>query len=774
MSDPIETAFTVLASPYPIPANETDRLAALDRLKLVGTPRSLDFDSVLALALQTTGCRAGLIGLMQGDRHWFKAESGLGCSELPRCDSLGNHVLLQTEPMIIEDLTRDARFQGNPLVTERGVRFYAGVALAVEDGLNVGTLCLTDRSPRPATPELASALRHLGRVIETLLETHAKASNATALVAMAEARERDNYKATRILKQSAEMAKIGAWEFDVESQSFSLSDEAYRIHEIEIGAYLHIDEMQARFPLSDLHGVATRYKNAQRSGVGYEIMGEIVTARGTRRWAHRIVEVEKQDGKVVRIFGAVRDMTAEHEAEQALWRSAHYDTLTGAPNRHYWTLRLDQAFAQAVAGQTGLTILMFDLDGFKEINDTRGHAVGDAVLRDVASRLGKTVPADAFHARLGGDEFAVLLQTSLTAVEIETIVNRVLAAIQAPIVVGTLRLQIAGTFGSASFPTDAPTAADLMQKADIALYQAKRSHRSSFVSFRAEIGDLFTDKHQALDLVAAAIEQNRLVPFYQPKVDLKTGRATGFEALCRIEAEDGTILGPSQFLPALQDPVVSARIGAAMLDLVTADIASWLAEDLAPGRVALNVTSSDFAKGDLDRRILGRLAALDLPATAIEIEVTENTILGPEAQVVGETLHAMRAEGIVIALDDFGTGYASLTHLRDAPIHYIKLDRSFIAGLGRGADSAIIVRSIVDLGHSLGMRVVAEGIETKGQAEFLRAIGCDEGQGFLFGRPASRSAMRDILEERRRIDATRLRDPTQKGYFNFLARRFGP
>jgi diguanylate cyclase (GGDEF)-like protein len=739
-----------VSASFPLPHDEADRLAALDRLKIVDTPRAPEFDAILTLATRITNCRAGVIGLMEGDRHWFKAVRGLDRADAPRAISLCNYTLLQAEPLIVENLTRDPRFCNNPFVTERGTSFYAGVALADQDGCKVGTLCVTDRDPRGSDPAIAETLKYLGRVVEGLLETHARSVQAFQIAEKAAVGERELWKKTRLLEQSEQIAKIGSWEFDPESRTFVLSDEACRIHELPVGTILHIDDMHARFPLSDLDLVAARYRNAEETGEGYEILGDIITAKGNARWTHRIVETEKRNGKVVRIFSAIRDVSADRLAEQALWRAAHYDALTGAPNRHSWTVRLDEAFARASGEQRGLTILILDLDGFKEINDTRGHAAGDGVLCEIARRLESTLPNDAFHARLGGDEFAVLLEGMRAPADIEIIVRALLMSIQKPIVVDTQRLQISGTFGCASFPVDAPTAADLMQKADIALYQAKRSHRSSFVSFRPEIGDLFNDKRHAIDLVAAAIEQNHLVPFYQPKIDLKTGQLLGFEALCRIEAVDGTILGPNQFLPALRDPASSARIGRTMLNLVTSDIVAWRADGLTPGRIAINVTGDDFADGAFHSRVLGRLSSLNLPATALEIEVTENTILGKETAAVNEALQTLRDQGIVISLDDFGTGYASLTHLRDAPIQCIKLDRSFINELNQGGDTAIIVKSIVDLGHSLGMRIVAEGIETNGQAEFLRSIGCDEAQGFLFGRPAARNATRLLLQERER------------------------
>ena len=730
----------------PLPGNETERLAALERLQIVGTPPAGDFDAVLALALQMTGCASGLIGLMEADRHWFKAEIGIGCREVPRDVSLGNQAMRQDGPCIIEDLARDTRFCDEPIVTVLGLRFYAGIALCVEGGLRVGTLCLGDRTPRAAVPGMAAMLERLGRVVEGLLESHAKAITAKGIANIAEARERELWKKTRMLEQSERLTKIGTWEMDLDSKLVSFSPEAYKIHEIDPGDPIDLSEIRGRWPKAHFEQSKRLFQKIIRDGQGYDYVAEIITARGTWRWMHSIIGAEQKDGKVVRVFGTIRDVTAEHEAEQKLWRAAHLDTLTGAPNRHHWNIRLDEAFVKAKSSQSGLTIMMFDLDGFKEINDTRGHSAGDAVLREVARRLGEALPEGAFHARLGGDEFAVLVEGAVCPAGIEAILRTLLATIKRPIVFDALRIQISGTFGCASFPGDAATLSDLMQNADLALYQAKRSHRSSFVSFRPEISGLFSEKRKAIDLAAAAIEAGRLVPFYQPKVDLKTGRPLGLEALCRIEAADGTILGPSHFLPALTDPASSARIGAVMLELVTADIAAWLAAGLKPGRVAINVASSDFENGDLDRRVLDRLAALHLPASALEIEVTENTILGKEAVMVGAALEAMRDKGIVIALDDFGTGYASLTHLRDAPIQCLKLDRSFISGLSRGGDSAIIVKSVVDLAHELGLRIVAEGIETRGQAEFLRAIGCDEGQGFLFGRPVSRAASRELLE----------------------------
>ena len=731
-----------VAHSYPLPPDETERLAALSRLRIVGTPRTPDFDSLLALALQMSNCCAGVIGLMEGDRHWFKAVSGLDQLDIPRHSSLCNYTLLQTDPLIIEDLTRDPRFKFNPFVMDHGTRFYAGVALTDESGFKVGTLCVTDAHPRKTSHELVEMLHRLGCVAEALLAAHKQASYAMDIAEKASKSELNSWKKTRMFEQSQRLAKIGSWEMDVATRAFVLSEEAYRIHEMEVGSYLDLDQLRSRMS-PELQAITPQlYLRCLATGEGYGYRGEFKTALGTSRWEHVVVDAEKRDGEVVRMFGTIRDVTDEHHASQAMWRAAHYDVLTGIPNRHYWTQRLDQAFQHAQQNAEGLTIFLLDLDGFKEINDTRGHAIGDAVLYGVAQRIRDTLPENSFHARLGGDEFAILIEKSIADCDVERLIWKLLAAIQQPIVIDHMHLQVSGTFGCASFPKHASTSAALMKNADIALYKAKRSHRSSFTIFYPDISGLFNERRDAIDLVAAAIDQNRLVPFYQPKVNLKTGHPAGFEALCRIATPDGKILGPVHFLPALEDPASVAMIGRAMLKLITADIAGWLAEGLDPGRVALNVAGGDFLDGVFADRVFARLADLALPATALEIEVTENTILGKEARMVSDALQAMRERGISIALDDFGTGFASLAHLRDAPIDYIKLDRSFISGLGHRADSAIIVRSIVDLGHSLGMRIVAEGIETNDQADFLRAIGCDEVQGFLFGRPMPHDSAR--------------------------------
>lgn len=591
-------------------------------------------------------------------------------------------------------------------------------------------------------PTIGARLQEVGRLIRDAVNAHVAAFDAQlALWAQRAAGRRGE----RLMALAEIVSEMGSWQFDVRKGTLAFSLAARRLLELDGSRGWSLQDAAAHLAPEGSADWFVKIRAALETGRGFDIKAEAVTGAGRRIWIHHAVDTIVVDGTVRRLLGVMRDVTRDEAGEQILWRMAHIDALTGVPNRNYWTSRLQEVYARAKGAEACFTILMFDLDGFKEINDTRGHPAGDAVLIEVARRASALTPENGFFSRLGGDEFAILLDGDVPESDLEALVRLISTSIQLPILFEGHRLQISGTFGSALFPLDASNIGDLMQKADIALYQAKRSSRSSFVSFRSEIGDLFSDKRRAIDLVAAAIEQNRLVPFYQAKVDLKTGRFLCFEALCRVEAADGTVMGPGQFQPAFLDEATSAHMGEVMLEAVTADMAAWRSENLVFGRVALNVAAADFARGDFDQRVMRRLETLGLPTTTFEIEVTENTILGREASVVDAALRVLRDAGLTISLDDFGTGYASLTHLRDAPIQYLKLDSSFIGGLGRGPESAIIVRSIVDLGHSLGMRLVAEGVETRGQAEFLRAIGCDEAQGFLYNRPMPRSAARDYL-----------------------------
>jgi EAL domain-containing protein (putative c-di-GMP-specific phosphodiesterase class I) len=308
-----------------------------------------------------------------------------------------------------------------------------------------------------------------------------------------------------------------------------------------------------------------------------------------------------------------------------------------------------------------------------------------------------------------------------------------------------MHIYVSGTMGSARFPADAGAAAELVKRADLALYAAKECNRGSIRHYSAELDTLFERHSQAVELTRGALAKRRLVPFYQPKVRLADGRCYAFEALARILDEDGSVIGVSRFAAALEDRVMARRIGKHMLQAVTADIAAWRSAGLEGYSVSLNVGEADFADGKLAKRVLRRLDELSLPRSCLTIEVTESVFLGEGATLAREALLELDQGGVEIELDDYGTGYASLTHLRSTPVSWIKIDRSFVEGLGQAADTSVIVQAVIDLGHKLNCEIIAEGVETAAQADYLRSIGCDAAQGYLFGRPASADQTRAFL-----------------------------
>jgi predicted signal transduction protein with EAL and GGDEF domain len=320
----------------------------------------------------------------------------------------------------------------------------------------------------------------------------------------------------------------------------------------------------------------------------------------------------------------------------------------------------------------------------------------------------------------------------------------VIARLGQAIPFGAESLYIGASIGAAFSPGDADTAEQLVQMADLALYAAKRGGRGALSFYQPFMSAGADARRAAIAAIHAAIGEARVVPHYLPMVSLADQRLCGLEALFQIAMADGKLVSAGELAAAFDDPGTMRAIGDCMLGLATRDMATWRAEGVAFGCVSLNLTAADFAGGTVRARILDRLAELALPPSCFGIEITEAVILS-DGQAARTALDGLAAAGVNIALDDFGTGYASLAHLHDYPIERIKVDRSFVSGLGQKAESPVVVKSIVDLGHSLGLKVMAEGIETRDQLDFLKAVGCELGQGYLFARPMQANAVADYL-----------------------------
>lgn len=447
--------------------------------------------------------------------------------------------------------------------------------------------------------------------------------------------------------------------------------------------------------------------------------------------------VRDGEGHPIRLIGSLQDVTSQKRYEDKLRWAANHDYLTGLPNRRRFADRLDQALMDAASNGTQVRLLVFDVDRFKVTNDNLGHDAGDALLREISNRLLKCAPSSATVARLGGDEFAIILQEDMEDENGEQFARALLSQAGQPVFFRGRQLDISLSAGSAIGFRDGHTPEELHKSADLALYAAKNDGPGRFYSFRNDLREAAERETQMLHDAREALSEDRVVAFYQPKVCLCTGKCVGFEALLRWHHASG-LRSPGAIGAALDDPDLSTSLTDRMLDHVISDLRYWRDTGVDPGRVAINGAEGDFRRGDFADRILGRLAKANLPADALELEVTESVFVGQLAQNVSSALDTLSRAGVKIALDDFGTGYASLTHLKQFPVDTLKIDRSFISRLDNfeGEDAAI-VGAVIDLASNLSISTVAEGIETAAQAAHLAWKYCDHGQGFLFGRPTS-------------------------------------
>ena len=451
-------------------------------------------------------------------------------------------------------------------------------------------------------------------------------------------------------------------------------------------------------------------------------------------WDIVVAPVNGENGQMSGLVSIARDITHQKTAEERIKWAANHDPLTQLPNRALFQRTLDRSLADARASDNSVTVLMLDLDDFKRTNDALGHDAGDALLTEFAIRLRGAVRVDDMVARLGGDEFAVMLQGVAKKEEVEAVVQSILACLKAPCEFDGKLLDIRTSIGASTFPLQGVTRTELLKNADIALFAAKAAGKGVLRIFQPTMRAEAQKRLSMLGLARDAVMEDRIVAFYQPKVDLRSGRLDGFEALLRWKHPSKGMQTPDTIAAAFEDGVLAADISERMIHSVLTDMQRWTAAGVCFGHVAVNAAAAEFKSGTFAEKLLERLHRAKLPISCFQLEVTETVFLGRGAEYVQEALKELSVEGIQIALDDFGTGYASLSHLNNFPVDVLKIDRSFIRKLDTSDHDAAIVRAVITLGRSLGIKIVAEGIETQHQAEFLRKHRCHSGQGYLFGK----------------------------------------
>ncbi|HYM35904.1 MAG TPA: EAL domain-containing protein, partial [Steroidobacteraceae bacterium] len=431
-----------------------------------------------------------------------------------------------------------------------------------------------------------------------------------------------------------------------------------------------------------------------------------------------------------------RDITDRKRAERRIRYLARYDALTKVPNRMQFQHMLQQTIARSKRAERGVALLYIDLDRFKEINDTFGHAAGDRVLETLSERLTRVLPKEAVLGRLAGDEFALFIESFAPGEEERTqaaiLARMVLAEIGKTFYVQQHELYLTASIGIAFFPRDAESVIDLIRNADAAMYHSKQNGGNNFAFYSPEMNAAAVERLMLKSKLRAALERNELVIMYQPKVDLRTGKFVGAEALLRWRLPGHGDISPSQFIPLAEESNLILGIGDWVMNRVCADYRLWRQQIPNPGRVSINLSLKQLRQSSFITRCKSIFKRHDVSPTCFELEITETTLMA-DAKRTLKLLDELYGMGLHLSIDDFGTGYSSLSALQQFPISTLKIDQSFVRDIPLDSDDATIVRAIVDMGRTMGMEVIAEGVETREQFDFLRKHGCHYAQGRLFG-----------------------------------------
>ncbi len=445
--------------------------------------------------------------------------------------------------------------------------------------------------------------------------------------------------------------------------------------------------------------------------------------------------VYSQDGTASRCIALFKDITERKQSEQIIWRQANFDTLTGLPNRQMAMDRLDQEIRDAHRSRRELTVMLLDLDGFKEVNDTLGHNIGDELLGEVAGRLTACVCESDTVARLGGDEFVIIPGRAATSGDTERMAVAVLQCLSTPFNLGQNIVRITTSLGIAVYPRDGGDGDTLMKHADQAMYAAKSQGRNRISYFTPELQMVAQERMRLINDLRVALAEEQFMVYYQPIVDLGTGQITKAEALLRWRHPTRGMVSPAIFISVAEETGMIIDIGNWVFGQAVQQVLLWRRRLHADFQISVNKSPVQF-HGDGSCRIgwVEQIRQAGLPGDSIVVEITEGTLL-EDSDVVRGHLDSFAQSGIMISLDDFGTGYSSLSYLRSFKMNYLKIDQSFVKSATIGSNDMVLCEAIIVMAHKLGIKVVAEGVETVEQRDLLRAIGCDFAQGFLYSPP---------------------------------------
>lgn len=705
--------------------NEARRLAELDGYHVLDTEPEPGLDALVRYAQRIFGASIAVISLVAEDRQFFMARRGIEATEMPREGSFCTHTVLGHEVLVVPDATCDERFCRSPLVTGAPhIRFYAGTPLLTPNGFAIGAFCIQDVVPRPQglSEDEQELLVNLATLVMDKLEIRR--------LSTIEADARKRFEA--VAGSSADSIICA----DEHNRILSWNKAAERMFGYEardvIGRNLNII-IPPQFRAMHQAGL-------QRAAAGLEtkLVGSLVTVPALKRSLEEFpIELSLShwvEGGEHRFGAIARDITQRLATEARLKYAAEYDAMTGLANRTF----LDADLATTSGAGLSVALILIDLDGFKDVNDSLGHAAGDEVLKAVAKRLADVATGLGLPCRLGGDEFVVVMRNVDDPSTALRMADRLIKAIERPVELGERSIYVGASAGvsfasGAAWPIDA-----LFEQADLALYKAKTDGKGRARAFTRDLQAIAQTRTSISSGIRQAWERGELALYYQPQVRLSDACVVGAEALIRWNHPERGLLTPAAFLSTLETSLLAIPVSEWILETACRQAAAWRASKHPTFRIGVNLFAAQLRSGELPGVVQRVLRETGLCASALELEITENTILCNEARIHA-ALQALRDIGIGIAFDDYGTGFASLTMLKNFPVTRLKIDRSFVSGPDTGARDLVIVEAIARLAQGLELEVIAEGIETQAQADLMRAH-CREGQGYFFGRPMTAGA----------------------------------
>ncbi|HVK57055.1 MAG TPA: EAL domain-containing protein [Burkholderiales bacterium] len=721
---------------------------ALERLTAASTSQDVR-EVALATARQLTDAEGIAIVLRDGEQCYCAQEDSPAGplwqgQRFPLISCVSGWAMLHNQTAVIENVYTDDRVPREaykPTFVKSMVMVPVG---GPEPFAAIGAYWSTTRRP---DPEEVTVLEAFARAVGTTMERR----NAEERLRENEARYRALAKELTIsnerFKLAIEASGDGVWDWNMQTNELVCSTQVKKIFGLPEQSVLDYDtwiNLVHPEDLPELHSALNACLNGVTKSLASEYRG--LLPDGSWKWllARATVVTHDENKKPLRMAGTLSDISEKRQSDELIRRHANFDTLTGLPNRRLFRDRLDQEVKKSHRTGLPVALLFIDLDHFKEANDLLGHDVGDLLLIEAAKRISACLRESDTIARLGGDEFTAILADLYEVPHVESIAQKIIDTLSAPFRVGAEIVHLSASIGITLYPTDASNVEDLMRNADQAMYAAKNAGRNQFSYFTPIMQQAAHTRLRLIGDLRNALSNGQLEVHYQPIIDLFSGDIVKAEALLRWHHPLRGSIDPRLFIPFAEESGLINEIGDWVFKEAAACSQQWSSRLGAPFQISVNKSPVQFLSRSEETNWLQHLETLGLPGSSISVEITEGVLLNASASVT-DTLLQYRDAGIQVAIDDFGTGYSSMAYLRKFDIDYLKIDQSFIADMAFDAGDRAIVRSVVAMAHELGLKVIAEGIETPEQKALLIDAECDFGQGFLFSKPVSSTEFERVL-----------------------------